>query len=224
MEGVIIYLVTNITDSTLDPKSVTIADIDHRVGIDLAPGETIDLERFSTRNQILDSTHIKVHLQEGRITVDTLGTEPRERIYVDAVLDAGAINVGTVSISEPLEISALVNGVETALTATQEGSHIYLDTNPLLPSTPTIQNISVTSANSEFSYALPIDSKRFLVRVREGDTKVKLSFTSGGTSSDFITISPGVVFSEVDVDASMVTLYLNANNAPRVIEVLSWAL
>jgi hypothetical protein len=103
------YLVTNITDATPDPKQVSFHDIGNRVIITLEPGETIDLERFSTRNQILDSTHLKVHLREGRITVDTLGSAPRERIYVDAIIDSD-ISVGSVTLEEPLLMSVDVGG------------------------------------------------------------------------------------------------------------------
>ena len=99
-----------------------------------------------------------------------------------------------------------------------------LDVVILSPSIPTIQNISVTTANTELSCTLPIDSKRFIVRVREGDTKVRLAFVLGGTSTNYFTISPGTAFSEMDVNASSIILYFNANKAPRTIEVLSWSL
>lgn len=116
------------------------------------------------------------------------------------------------------------DGYGNPISSTITPTTTSLDVAPLLPSLPSIQNVNVPTANTELSCTLPIDCKRFIIRVREGDTKVRLSFTSGGTSTNYFTINPGIVFSEQDVAAGSITLYFNANQAPRTIEVLSWAL
>jgi len=214
-----VYLLTNVTDSTNDPKSIRIADIPNRVVVEVAPGETVDLERFSTRNQILDSLHIKVHLNEGRITVDTLGSEPRERIYVDAKIPAGGISVGSVTLDEPIQISASVGGSETALTATVSGSHVYLDVNPLLPNLPKIDEIPIVLANVETSFILPAKTQKFLVYA-EGDACIQMGFVAGGSK---ISINNGANYDASSVDANSLTLYFESDEPSSTIKVLSWA-
>ena len=220
-----IYLISNITDISNDPKTIRIGDIVNRMTIEIDPGETVDVERFSTRNQILDSAQIKVHLLEGRITVDTLGTPPRERIHVDAVIDSGSINVvNTVAIVEPIQISASVGGVEVPLSGLTIDGYTYLDTNPLLPSKPTIKAIPIVSANSEQSYKLPANTKCYLVKVRDSGANLKLAFLAGETSgNDFIFVRRGIAHIEKDVDAGAITLYFQADKPNEIVEITSWA-
>lgn len=78
-----VYLVTNITDITSDPKPIHIGDIPNRTTVIIDPGRTVDLEKISTRNQILESLQLRVHVLEGRATADTLGTTPTVRLHVD---------------------------------------------------------------------------------------------------------------------------------------------
>ena len=192
--------------------------------VEIDPGETIDLERFSTRNQILDSNSIRVHLQEGRITVDTLGSRPRDRIYVDAIVESN-ISVGTITLTEPLLISALVGGTETSLTGTQFGSVTALDVNPILPDEPTVVGIPIVTANSEQSYALPITSRCFRIAVREGDANLKVALSPGATNTtDYMLVRRGISYSEFDVDAGTVTLYFQVDKPNRTVEVVSWAI
>ena len=195
--------------------------------VEIDPGETIDLERFSTRNQILDSNSIRVHLQEGRITVDTLGTQPRERIFVDAVIDGSGITIGNVDVTfpTPIEIGALVNGANTSLTATKDGNQVALDVAPLFPDDPTIVGIPIVTANSEQSYALPITSRCFRIAVREGDANLKVAFSPGATNTtNYMLVRRGISYSEFDVDAGTVTLYFQVDKPNRTVEVVSWAI
>ena len=168
------------------------------------------------------------------LTVDSNLTTPDD-IPLQAISD-GYLNGNWAEVDSNLDLHVTSRQNGSWSTQTQDGygkpinstttatNVVGLDVAPLFPSLPTIQNVSVITANTEVSCTLPIDSKRFIVRVREGDTKVRLAFISGGTSTNYFTINPGIVFSEMDVNASSVTLYFNTNQAPRTIEVLSWAL
>lgn len=213
-----VFLVTNITDISTDPKTVYIGDIPNRVTVEIEPGQSIDLEILSTRNQIQESAHLRSLIANGLVTADTLGTAPRDRIYVDA--NIGTVTIPSLNITEPLAISGIANGVEANLTASDFEDKVGLDVFPVYPSQPTVQNITVATANTEFPITLPIDSKRFLVKVRESDALMYLSFQAGGNA---IMIRRGVAFVEENIDASSLTLYLRVDKAPRTIEVLSWA-
>jgi hypothetical protein len=219
-----VYLVTNITDGSSVPMRILIGDVGGRIPVELDPGETIDLEILSNRNQICQSLHIRSHLHEGRITVDTLGTDPECRLYVDAVISSGDINVGTVTLEEPLLISANVGGVETPLTGITVSGHTYLDVRPLLPSQPNIANILIPSANTEYAYPLPINAKKFAIRVREGDARMKIAYAVSETNTKYLTVRVGTVLSEEGVDAGTVTIYFQIDKPNRTVEVVSWAI
>lgn len=212
------YLVTNVTDATSDPKQISFHDIGNRVIVTLEPGETADLERFSTRNQILDSTHLKVHLREGRVTVDTLGSSPRERIYVDAVIDS-TISVGTVTLEEPLLISVNVAGTETPISGVTFGGLTYAGVSPLLPNTPKIDDIFILAPNTEQSFTLPVNTRKFLVYL-EDEAPLKMGFSSGGNK---ITINCGANYAVDEVNANSLTLYFESDEVGNTVKVLSWA-
>lgn len=83
------YVVKNITDVTTSPKDIAIGDIPGVATITLKAGQARDLEVYATRNQIMDSSHLKVHISEGRVSVLTVSAQPDERLFVDATLRDG---------------------------------------------------------------------------------------------------------------------------------------
>lgn len=87
---------------------------------------------------------------------------------------------------------------------------------------PTIANIAVGVPNFEISYALPADTKKFLIKAR-GNSKLHLSFLLGGSGVTYLTIPMGGVFSETDIGTPLLTLYFQSSKAPEVVEVLSWS-
>lgn len=119
------YLVTNITNLGSSPKTIYITDIPNAGTIAISPGSTINLEQFSTRNQILDSKQLRVHVEEGRATIDTQETSPRDRIFVDA--NIAGLTIEEVSITAPIPIAANVSGIDVPLTATTSSGRTYLD-------------------------------------------------------------------------------------------------
>jgi len=213
------YLVTNITDQSLDPKDVYIGDLPNRHVVTISPGSTVDLEVFSTRNQILDSIHLKVLLVEGKITVDTLGTDPRERIFVDA--EVSGIDIGDVTISGPIPIEVQIDGSGELVSGSSYQGSQGIDVFPIFPQNPTLQNILIPIANIITPITLPIDSKRFLVKARERFAGIELSFTPGMAQT--ITFGRGAAFVEENVEASSLTFYVRTNLGPTTIEVLSWS-
>ena len=215
-----IYLVTNITDGSPVPRDISIGDIPNaRSVINVAPGQTMDLEKLFTRNQICESKHIKSWVNQGYLVVDTLGTEPDEncRIWVNA--NVSGITIDNVTLKEPVEISVAVNGVETAVTGVNFDGQTYLNINPLLPNTPKIDEVILSSPNAEQPYPLPINSKKFMVYT-EDDECIELSYQSNGTT---ITIPCGDNYSEENIDGSSVTLYFKSQSSPTTVKIVSWS-
>ena len=88
--------------------------------------------------------------------------------------------------------------------------------------TPTIYNISMPTAGSEYSQPLSNGTKKILVRARVR-SQIRLAFSSGGTSTFWITLEPGVVYYEENLDLNGVTIYLQSTAASQVTEILEWS-
>jgi hypothetical protein len=89
--------------------------------------------------------------------------------------------------------------------------------------TPTIDNVSAPVAGTEYSYALPASTKRFMLQNR-GIGKIQLSYNAGDTGTNYLTVTPGNSLSEENIDpTASITLYFQTDKASQIIEVVSWA-
>lgn len=87
---------------------------------------------------------------------------------------------------------------------------------------PTIANISLVLANTEYSYALPALTKQFLIQNR-GDGFLRLSYDVGESGTTFWTIWAGASKEITVLDPmASVTLYVQSNRAAQIVEVESW--
>lgn len=90
-------------------------------------------------------------------------------------------------------------------------------------STPTIYNVSVPLANTEVSQSLPSNTKKFLLKVRNNGSELKLAFTSGQSGTNYLSINKGATFVEDGIKVGSLTLYFQVNNANEVVEILAWS-
>lgn len=87
--------------------------------------------------------------------------------------------------------------------------------------TPTIDNVTVTSPDTEQSYAFPAGTKAFLLQLR-GNGTLKLSLTSGDSGTRYWTLRPGAFLANDDIAASP-TIYFQSPTAGLVLELFSWS-
>lgn len=87
-------------------------------------------------------------------------------------------------------------------------------------STPTIYNVSVPLANTEVSQALSAETKKFSIRVR-GVAKLKISYTSGQSGTNYWTVFPGTVYMEDMLNFSG-SLYFQTNLPAMTVEIVEW--
>lgn len=85
---------------------------------------------------------------------------------------------------------------------------------------PNIANISAPIAGTEYSYALPINCKKFLLQSRFGG-EIKFAYGFGETSTDFLTIWKGVSFTDINFYDTR-TIYFTSTKTGDVIEVATW--
>lgn len=89
-------------------------------------------------------------------------------------------------------------------------------------SRPTIANVTMTDANTEYSYAVPAHAKRFEIKLRSLNALLKMAFNSGESGTTYITIPYGASYSEQDVKVGGRTLYFQSPTAAQTAEVKVW--
>ena len=86
---------------------------------------------------------------------------------------------------------------------------------------PVIYNLAMALANTEYSQALSQGTKKITVRMRV-NASAKMAFVSGDTSILYVTLNPGTVFVEENLNLDGVTIYLQSNQPGQVAEILEW--
>lgn len=90
---------------------------------------------------------------------------------------------------------------------------------------PLITNVSVPLAATEVAIALPANTKRFLIRARKVSNaypQIQLAYISGDSGTIYLTVPGGAYYSEGEIDAPSLTLYIQSNTPATIIEIVSW--
>jgi len=90
--------------------------------------------------------------------------------------------------------------------------------------TPTEYNVTLASADTEYSQALPTNTLRFTMQNR-GYQPLRWSYVTGkvaGPTAPYNQLKPGASISEDDIDLTGKTLYLASSNAGDVVELTVW--
>ena len=101
------------------------------------------------------------------------------------------------------------------------GSPTNLSVSNLRVTTPTITNTTMAAANTEQAIALPANTARFRICVRN-NAVLKLAFTATESGTNYITIWPGAYYIENQIDRVSTTLYIQSSKAGEVVEIVSW--
>lgn len=148
-------------------------------------------------------------------------------VTLQNAVPAGSNHIGEVAVSS---LPALVAGAATignvglVAGAAKVGSVDIASTTPIIQpaGTPTIYNVTCTLANTEYSQALPANTKRFTVMNKGNNaaTTWKMYFASAAAATmDF----PGNMgYSEEKLLLAAQTLYFKSSNAGDVIQILAW--
>lgn len=89
------------------------------------------------------------------------------------------------------------------------------------PSTPTVYNMTMASAATEYSFSFPANVRQFTIRCRT-PASLKLSYVPGGSSTTYFTLQPGTVYSEVGINSPSLTIYVQCEIASNIIEIITW--
>lgn len=89
-------------------------------------------------------------------------------------------------------------------------------------SKPTISNLTLTLAATEYSYALPANTKKAVIKAR-GSNDLRFAFVSGETATSYITIPAGSQFATDSIYLRGQTIYIQCPGAAgEVAEILTF--
>jgi hypothetical protein len=170
------------------------------------------------------------------VLVDQLGRYYETANPLPVRLSDGQINIGTVNAELEVQLSHLddVPNVGDVHDSVRVGgpSGNEMEVNPngsinvtVLNSTGVanrlIENIDVTSANTEYSFTFPNKTRRFYMRVRDSMAQMQVTYTGGESGTKFITVNMGCSHTDEE-DASNKTIYFQLNRPNKVVEILYW--
>lgn len=88
---------------------------------------------------------------------------------------------------------------------------------------PSIVNIDMPLASTEYSYTLPGDTRKYIIKLRDPLSELRVAYSIGGSSTVYFTIPRGNFWSEDELDTSaVVTLYFQSTSAAQTLEIISW--
>lgn len=91
-------------------------------------------------------------------------------------------------------------------------------------STPTIYNVTMTLANTEYSQVAPANTKKITIQTRDG-TAFRLAFETGKVATPtapYYSIKVGDVYYDDQIHIGAITIYFACSIAGKVIEMIAW--
>jgi hypothetical protein len=85
--------------------------------------------------------------------------------------------------------------------------------------TPTIYNVDCSVSGTEYSQALPANTKGFILRARK-NSKIEFAYSSGASSH--LTIPVGNSFEDRNMYSSVQTLYFKCSKADEIVEIVAY--
>lgn len=87
---------------------------------------------------------------------------------------------------------------------------------------PYVDNVNMQFANTEYSYSLLSNTKQIMFKVRN-NSYLKFSFQAGQSSTKYISVPPGTLYTLSGVDPTTpLTLYFQGNENSETLEIIYW--
>lgn len=87
---------------------------------------------------------------------------------------------------------------------------------------PTVANVAMALADTEYSYALPAGTKEFWLKLQIEGYDLQVAMVSGASGTTYFTVNSGQVHKEPDVKNSGVVLYFRSPQAGMTAQILSF--
>lgn len=90
------------------------------------------------------------------------------------------------------------------------------------PINPDISNIPMPLASTEYSFSLPVGTKKFLIKLRNKHS-FQFSYSVGASGTNFIGVPWCCFYAEEGLSLSLVThIYFQSSQAGEIAEILVW--
>ena len=137
-----------------------------------------------------------------------------------AVLQAATVAIGKLAANAGVVIGA----VEIDQTTPGTTNKVWADTPT---ATPTVYNLTLTSADTEYSQAMVANCRRIEFQART-EASVRFAFVTGKVATPtapYMTLKAGDYYDSGPINQgdSPVTLYLASATAGTIAEIISWA-
>jgi hypothetical protein len=186
-------------DEVVDGAGTRRLAVDAAVSLTLPPNLGVELDGVAPDG---DSVHIVDNISGNKMKVNVDGS-------IDANIEVDAADGDNLAVHDS-------DGDE--LDINPDGS-LNVKIDPL--ALPTIANVITISANTEYSYAFPSNTKKFELRAR-GNAKLQLAFILGQSGTIFKTIFPGSTYEERGTNLIATTVYFQSTKAGETVEIISW--
>jgi len=169
----------------------------------------------------------------GKVGIDQVTAHANE-VVIKSAIPAGTNNIGDVDVLSLPALPAGSNNIGdvdvASLPALPAGGNNIGDVDVLsLPriKTPVIYNVACTSADTEYSQALPSNTKRFSLSVQLGSVanNLRVAFATGKVATPtapYFVIQESKEYYEDETDLASVTLYFASSNAGSVVQIIAW--
>ena len=91
--------------------------------------------------------------------------------------------------------------------------------------TPVIYNVTMTLADTEYSQALPANTKKYTIQTRDG-TAFRMAFVTGKVAAPtepYLSIGTDGFHHEDLIEPASLTLFFGCGEAAKVAEILAWS-
>lgn len=93
---------------------------------------------------------------------------------------------------------------------------------PTTVGTPSLFNVVCPTAGTEYSQLIPNNTTQLQLKVRN-NAKLQLAWIPGTTMTNFLTLTPGMIYVLESVKLTSKTVYFTSSKDDTVVEILSWA-
>lgn len=92
----------------------------------------------------------------------------------------------------------------------------------IIKARPTIANVAMTLANTEYSYTLPDFTKKFIIKLRSVGAPVQICFVSGNSNTLYVNLANGKSYMEENIKGKGSQLFFRSSSADQTAEIISW--
>ena len=150
-----------------------------------------------------------------------MGIEPKVVSESEPITEVSKVTTITNPVGQKNVAGTQVNpATEDTLTSVKTAVEALTPT----ATTPVIYNVTMTLADTEYSQALPANTKKFLIHTRDGTT-FRIAFVTGKVATPtepYFTIAANDAYYEDGIKATP-TLYFGCASAGKIVEIIAWS-